>query len=67
MVKLCERISDCFSPPAIPPEVLITADLCDTINEKLIQILEGKKNPIFSDVVINLAIFPTLNMIWTTH
>lgn len=27
-----------FSLPAIPPEVLITADLCDTINEKLIQI-----------------------------
>lgn len=38
MAKLCERISDCFPPLAIPPEVLITADLCDTINEKLIQI-----------------------------
>lgn len=54
-----------FSPPAIPPEVLITADLCDTINEKLIQI-QGKKT-VFSDVVINLAISPALNVIWTTH
>lgn len=31
-----------FSPPAIPLEVLITTDLCDTINEKLIQIQEKK-------------------------
>ena len=48
-------------PPAIPPEVLITADLCDTINEKLIQI--EKKKIVFSDVVINSAISPALNVI----
>lgn len=47
--------------PVIPPEVLITADPCDTINEKLIQI-QGKK-PIFSDVVINLAISTAFNVI----
>lgn len=53
-----------FSLPAIPPEVLITADLCDTINEKLIQI---QKKTVFSDVVINLAISTALNVNWTTH
>lgn len=25
-----------FSPRALPPEALITADRCDTINEKLV-------------------------------
>lgn len=53
-----------FSLPAIPPEVLISADLCDTINEKLIQI---QKKTVFSDVVINLAISTALNVTWTTH
>lgn len=46
-------------PPSVPLEVLITADLCDTINEKLIQI--PLKKTVFSDVVINLAISPALN------
>lgn len=50
-----------LSSPAISPEVLITADLCDTINEKLIQI-EGKKWS-SAIVVINLAISAALNRI----
>lgn len=37
-----ERISDCPPPiSAFPPELLITADLCDTANEKVIQIHRG--------------------------
>lgn len=42
MEKLCERICDCF-PPTVPPELLITADLLDTINEKLILFRARKK------------------------
>ena len=58
-----------FPPHTIPPEVLITADLRDTINEKRIQTQggEGKKISVFSDVVINLAISPVLDMVLTTH
>ena len=66
MEKLCERICDCF-PPTVPPEVLITVDLLDTINEKLIFIQRQKKAGHSSKAVINFAISPVLDVVLTTY